>query len=298
MALEHRSFGNTDMRVSALGFGGAEIGYQKADLETVTALLNAALDAGLNVIDTAACYADSETLIGQAVGHRRDDFYLFTKCGHAAGLPYSDWDPRIIPESIDRSLRRLRTDRLDLVQIHTCAEDILRQGDLIAAVQKARDAGKTRYIGYSGDKGAALYAVESGVFDALQTSVSIADQQCITLTLPKAKEKNMGVIAKRPIANAVWRGAEPPKDGYTRPYWDRLQELKYDFLKQDDAVATALRFTLSVPGVSTAIVGTQNPSRWGANAKLLQAGKLPAETFDAIRARWNAVAKPDWTGRG
>ena len=84
-ALEKRRLGNTDMDVTILGFGGAEIGFQNTEAATIEKLLNSALDAGLNVIDTAECYADSEEEIGRAVGHRRKDYYLFTKVGHAFG---------------------------------------------------------------------------------------------------------------------------------------------------------------------------------------------------------------------
>lgn len=295
--MQRRTLGKTGLEVSALGFGGAEIGYENASLDTVERLLGSALDAGLNVIDTAECYAGSEELIGQAVGHRRDQFHLFTKCGHASGLPYPDWDPKLLRESIDRSLQRLRTDRVELVQLHTCSEELLRQGDVIAVLQAARDAGKTRFIGYSGDHNAARYAVECGAFDTLQTSVSIADQEPLDLTLPLAHEKGMGVIAKRPIANAVWtKGAVSPGD-YVYPYWQRLQTLKYDFLNSPEAVSTALRFTLAQPAVATAIVGTKNPDRWLSNARLLDAGPLPPEQIAAIHARWNEIAGADWTGQ-
>ncbi len=84
--MERRTFGKTDMKVSALGFGGAEIGFEKADAASVRELLSLALDSGLNVIDTAECYEGSEELIGNAVGSRRDQFFLFTKCGHGANF--------------------------------------------------------------------------------------------------------------------------------------------------------------------------------------------------------------------
>src|ERR1041385_4881958 len=181
--MEKRQFGKTDMQVTALGFGGAEVGFQRAEQEDVTRLLSSALDAGLNVIDTAECYGESEELIGNAVSHRRSEYYLFTKCGHHAGIELPDWSPELLERSIERSLQRLKTDCVDLVQLHTCSEEILRQGDVIAVLQRARDAGKTRYIGYSGDHKAARYAVECGAFDSLQTSVNIADQESLTLTL-------------------------------------------------------------------------------------------------------------------
>ena len=293
----HRPFGKTDMTVGVLGFGGAEIGFEKASEADVSRILGAAIDAGLNVIDTAECYLDSESLIGSAVGSRRDEFHLFTKCGHPDGPGSTDWSPDSIVKSIERSLKRLKTDRVDLVQLHSCSEDELRKGDVIAALHTAREKGLTRYIGYSGDGHAALFAVESGAFDSLQTSVSIADQESIELTLPLASAKGMGVIAKRPIANAAWRYESAPENAYHRPYWDRLQALDFDFLRAADPGSIALRFTLAAPGVDTMIVGTTKPDRWRGNASILDAGPLPAAEFDAIRARWKAVADDSWTGQ-
>jgi aryl-alcohol dehydrogenase-like predicted oxidoreductase len=297
--MEQRQFGSTDMQVSILGFGGAEIGFELASPEVVTTLLTNAIDAGLNVIDTAECYLASEELIGQAVGHLRSKYHLFTKCGHPQQVGVGDWRKASLLESIVRSLLRLKTDRVDLIHLHTCSEDELRKGEVIAALEEAREKGYTRYIGYSGDGSAARYAIECGVFDSLQTSVSIADQEAIDLTLPLARERKMAVIAKRPIANAAWRYKEKPTVAYHQQYWERLQKLNYDFLQGDprQAVSIALRFTLSVPGVHTTIVGTKNPNRWRENAELLKAGPLPPEQFEAIRARWKQVADKSWVGQ-
>ena len=297
--MEKRQLGKTDMHVTVLGFGGAEIGFEGAAPETVTELLTSALDAGLNVIDTAECYPNSEEMIGRAVADRRKDYYLFTKCGHPENPGAEDWRPESLLRSIERSLRRLRTDRLDLIQLHSCSEGELRKGDVIAALEQARSRGWTRYIGYSGDSAAARYAIECGRFDTLQTSVSITDQEALDLTLPLARQRQMGVIAKRPIANAAWRHATKPANAYHQTYWERLQKLNYDFQRGDmkQAVAVALRFTLSVPGVHTAIVGTTKPGRWRENAALLEAGPLPRDQFEKIRARWREVADPGWVGQ-
>lgn len=300
--MERRRFGKTDMEVSVLGFGGAEIGFGNASLDTAKELLDSALDSGLNVIDTGECYYTSEELIGEAISGRRGDFYLFTKVGHASGLPFTDWTPELLEASIDRSLSRLKTDYVDIIHLHSCSEEILRQGDAIECLQKARDAGKTRFIGYSGDDQAARYAVNSGVFDSLQTSVNIADQQAISLTLPKAHEQGMGVIAKRPVANVAWaNGANPPDNGYANIYWERLQKLGYPFLTEqslEESVGTSLRFTLSLPGVNTAIVGTMKPGRWQQNARYATLGPLPKDEMQAIRERWEEMAPADWVGQG
>lgn len=107
----------------------------------------------------------------------------------------------------------------------------------------------------------------------------------------------MGVIAKRPVANAIWRTSWVPADDYSRPYWDRLRKLDFEFLrKPEEAFATALQFTISVPGVHTAIVGTTNPQRIAENVRLASAGPLSDNQFSAIRRRWDEVATPTWVG--
>jgi hypothetical protein len=302
--MEKRRLGKTDMDVSVLGFGGAEIGFENISPEKVKTLLESALDAGLNVIDTAECYHGSEELIGQTVSRRRRDFYLFTKCGHPKGVgSAANWTPESILQSIERSLQHLKTDHVDLVQLHSCSEAELRKGDAIAALQTAREKGHTRYIGYSGDSRAARYAVDCGAFDTLQTSLNIADQEAIEATLPLARERHLGVIAKRPIANAAWKSGHKPIDSYHHEYWQRLSMLKYPFLNHIDheslgrSVSIALRFTLSVPGVHTAIVGTTKPERWSENARLLQDGPLLEAEFQAIRHRWEEVAPKIWIGQ-
>ena len=298
--MEKRKFGKTDMEFSVLGFGGAEIGYNPNQTQAdVNLLLNSALDAGLNVIDTAAAYKTSEQMIGEAVSKRRREFYLLTKCGALDAFTRSDWTKRGILETIETSLRNLKTDYLDIAQLHSCSSEILRRGEAIEGLQRAQEKGYTRYIGYSGDNEDAKYAIELNVFDSLQTSVSIADQTPIDGNIPAAVEKGLGVIAKRPIANAVWRHKEKPADSYHHEYWDRIQKLKYDFLNKslEEATATALRFTLSIPGVSTLIVGTTKPNRWQENANYVAEGELSDEEFEAIQQRWNEVAGDDWTGQ-
>ena len=291
--MERRRLGRTDMMVSVLGFGGSEIGYQRVSRRTVGRLLGGALDAGLNVIDTAECYEDSEELIGGAVAARRREFYLFTKCGHGRGWGRGDWRPAALLTSIERSLKRLATDRLDLIQLHSCSREELGKGDVIGALEQARERGLTRYIGYSGDGEAARYAIECARFDTLQTSVSIADQEALDLTLPLARTRDVGIIAKRPLANAAWRYARKPAEPYYQTYWSRLRSLDYP----EAGAATALRFTLAVAGVHTAIVGTAKPERWSQNAAHLEAGPLPAREFETIRARWREAAEASWAGQ-
>jgi aryl-alcohol dehydrogenase-like predicted oxidoreductase len=298
MTIEYRALGKTGLRVSTLGFGGSEIGYQGVAQKTVDKILNTALDAGINVVDSAECYANGEQLVGKALARRRAEVVLMTKCGHALGFIGSDWEPKMLAKSIDRSLKRLQTDHVDVMAFHSCDAATLRNAKVVEVLTRARDAGKARFIGYSGDSDAALDAVEMGIFDTLQISLNIADQEAIDRVVPKAIARGMGVIVKRPIANSAWRTGKAPVDPYARPYWDRLQKLGYDFLRSEveASIATALRFTLGSTGVATAIVGTTKPERIAQNIGYAAAGPLAPAEYVAIRSRWHSVSRADWVG--
>jgi aryl-alcohol dehydrogenase-like predicted oxidoreductase len=296
--MEKRRLGKTDIDVSVLGFGSAAI--TNSQDENIGRVLNGALDAGINVIDTAECYAGSEESIGNAISKRRDEFFLFTKCGHPRGIGSEDWSAGSISESIERSLRRLQTDRIDLIQLHGCSEAVLKKGEAISALEKARDRGWVRYLGYSGDGHPARFAVKCDAFDALQTSINIADQEAITHIAPLARERNIGLIVKRPLANFAWKTGHKPINSYHHEYYERLRKLNFDFLRNgsaEESIAIALGFVLSVPGVHTAIVGTTKPERSQENARLLESIPLRQNEYIAIRERWDVIAPKTWLGQ-
>jgi len=295
--MQKRTFGKTDMEVSVLGLGGLSIGYDGISTSELEKLLDAAIAAGINTIDTAECYGNGEELLGNSLGKRRQEFYLFSKCGHGENAKPS-WSKLEIIESVEQSLKRLKTDYLDLIQLHSCDKEILEKGEAIEALQECKQSGKARFIGYSGDGNDAEFAIQTDAFDALQTSISVADQQAIDLLLPLAAERHMGVIAKRPIANAVFRYDTKPDHDYYVQYWERLQKLNYHFINGSWEIAAdiALRFTVSVPGVHSVIVGTRKIERCRENAEIVDKGELPAGIFHAIRGIWKATAHQDWVG--
>jgi aryl-alcohol dehydrogenase-like predicted oxidoreductase len=287
--MEQRPLGKTGLSVSVLGFGGSEIGFERSDVgdAQIERLLNALLDAGVTLVDTGECYADSEELIGTFISHRRDEFTLTTKVGHevveGAG---PDWSVSQMEASIDQSLRRLKTDRVDVIQLHTCPKEMLEQGDVVDVLVRARDAGKTRFIGYSGDNEAAEYAVKMGVFDTLQTSFSVLDQKARRTLIPMAAERGTGIINKRPLANAMLKASEP-KSNYSRPYYERKQAISWPDLGGLDPIEVSLRYVLSFP-ISTAIVGTTNPDHFRANMEMAQKGPLPEALLNALNAAFDA----------
>jgi aryl-alcohol dehydrogenase-like predicted oxidoreductase len=323
--VELRPFGQTGLHVSALGFGGANIGFTDISDKTLDRMFGAAVELGVNLIDTAAMYGDSEEKIGRALHGRRQQYLICTKCGRclpprrspngffmrlqrkfrrSRGLPEEyeslDWHPRVIEWSIHRSLRRLKTDHIDLLLLHSCSEETLQKEEVLGVLHRARKSGKVRFIGYSGDGPAALYAIQSGQFQAVEISINIADQDGIDTVLPLATQKGMGVIAKRPLANNLWKSTQRPdpvRFPHLQVYWERLRQLGYDFLQSDRASEIGLRFTLSVPGAHTAIPGTTNPEHLFENARYAAEGPLPGDQFEAIRSTWSKISKPSWIGQ-
>jgi aryl-alcohol dehydrogenase-like predicted oxidoreductase len=300
------AFGRTGLMVAPLGFGAAPIGFLKTDQDRVASMLNFMLDAGANVIDTAAMYEGSEELIGRAVGHRRSEYVLVSKCG--TKVPDIDapiWSAELVSKTVDRALKRLRTDHLDVMLLHSCDLETLKKGDALGALVKARDAGKIRHAGYSGDNETVAYAAALPDVAVIETSINIADQRNIDVALPVARQHNVGMIAKRPIANAAWK--EPSQQpgmykSYASTYTDRLKQMKLDpkalgFAGETGWPELALRFTLSQPGVHTAIIGTTNPDNARLNLSIAEKGALPADTVEKIRAAFR-VADPSgsWTG--
>ena len=135
--MDKTTLGRTGIEVTRLGLGLAEISRQEqrgGETADASHVLNLALDIGINFLDTAACYASTEALIGSAVSHRRDEFFLASKCGHAVDTDAEPWTAELIAESVDRSLRRLDTDYLDILQLHSCDLDVLKRGEVIEAL--------------------------------------------------------------------------------------------------------------------------------------------------------------------
>lgn len=302
--LSRRPFGGTGFDVAPVGFGGAPVGLLDTAEAEVGRLLNGLLDAGVDVIDTAAVYLESEPRIGRTIGHRRDEYVLVSKCGPALDeIDAPAWSAELVSKSIDRSLRLLRTDHLDVILLHSCDLETLRSGEALGAAVAARDAGRVRHVGYSGDNEAAAWAVAQDDVEVLQTSVSICDQQNIDAVLPAARANGVAVMAKRPIANAAWKSIEQQYEDYRKyaePYHERFAAmgLSRDALGFDGSwPELALRFTLSIPGVHVAICGTTRPEHAMSNLAAAAKGPLPDATVEAIRHAFrSARGANDWPG--
>lgn len=273
--------GRTGLAVSALGFGAMHLHDERTTEAEAGALLNQVLDAGITLIDTARGYGLSEARIGRHIARRRGEFLLSTKVGYGVeGQP--DWTYDCIVQGVERALRLMKTDHLDIVHLHSCPLPVLQQGDVVRALQDCRDSGKLRVAAYSGDNAEVDFAIESGAFGSLQTSISLCDQAHLKTRAARADHAGMGVIAKRPLAGAVWRHAERPGDFAEGRYWERFQAMGLPM--QDDWADVALRFVAFHSGAASAIVGTARPENLRRNLDTIARGPLPAALAVGLRA--------------
>jgi aryl-alcohol dehydrogenase-like predicted oxidoreductase len=233
---------------------------------------------------------------------------LITKCGQK--IPESDtpdWSYETVTRSVDRALRLLKTDFLDVMLLHTCNLETLKKGDALRGLVDAKKSGKIRNAGYSGDNDTVAWAAAQSDVSVVEMSLNIVDQINFDVALPVAKEHNVGVIAKRPIANAAWKKIDDQPGmyrSYAADYTERfkklglkLSDVGYNDADQQAWAEVALRFTLSFPAIHTAIIGTTNAKN--AEANMIAAGKGPLadQAVQKIRDAFHrADPKRQWQG--
>lgn len=298
--MKKEPFGKTGLWVAPVGIGCTD------SLDVITHLL----DAGANLVDTAQCYGEHESFLGKTIAHRRGEFILQTKCGHHEVLADGSMRSRAISMAdIDQALLRLRTDHLDIMLLHSYDQDLLEQGEAVAVLQAAKEAGKIRFAGFSGDNDSAVVAAAMEHMDVLETSISIADQHNIESLLPVTLRMGRGVVAKRPVANAAWRFLGHPAEKYANSgaavYVERLKAMCIDlpFLGFPDTPEgwseLALRFNLGLPGLHVSIISTKSVPHAKANLESVVKGPLNAEIMAALRDAFqmaSAAAGKPWLG--
>ncbi len=294
MSVARRRFGTTGLTVPVLGFGAGGVGDPALSEGEAQTLLNAVLDLGVGLIDTARSYGASEERIGRHLAGRRGEFVLSTKVGYS--VPgFEDWTAECVTAGVDLALHNLRTDVIDVVHLHSCPRDILERNGVAEALVRAVEGGKVGVAAYSGDGDALDFAVDSGNFGSIQSSVNVVDQRSIETAVPRAAGRGMGIIAKRAMANAVWRGeAVPGEDAPVATYRERWRALSLDFGDLSSEEAT-LRFAAFAPGVSSVLVATRSIEHLEGNLAALERGPLPDELQSAIRERFRDRGK-DWLG--
>jgi aryl-alcohol dehydrogenase-like predicted oxidoreductase len=303
MAIMTRPLGRTGADVTILGYGAMELrglprGPQISD-EDAGRVLGAVLDGGINLIDTSPDYGRSEELIGSRVGHRRDEFFLASKCGcpldAAADMPPPyphDYRPANVRANVEQSLRRLRTDRLDLVQVHMSpSKQALEDNSTVETLRELQQAGKIRFIGMSGILPDLPDHLAMDVFDAFQIPYSAVQRDHEDL-ITEAAGQGAGTLIRGGAARGA---ASAEKNWSTGPLTQQpgVGQRNWQTSGIEDLLAEAgigpmefiLRFTLSHPGLSTTIVGTANPAHLAGNIAVAEKGPLPADLYEEAKKR-------------
>jgi predicted aldo/keto reductase-like oxidoreductase len=248
--MQKRILGKTGWKISIIGFGAIKL--PRVSQKDCDALLNRAIDLGINYVDTADCYGDSEEKIGRALNRRRKEFYLSTKV--------DERDAPGVMRKLERCLQRLKTEWIDLVLFHDVRgsdyERIFDKGGL-EALEKAKEQGKVSQIGISIHQSVSMMkkAIESGVFSALMVAYSPIDEDRLTADLiPWAHQKGIGVIAMKPLAGG--------KLGESLRGWNRK------YFKGQSPAQASLRYILTNPHITCAIPGMTNLKELEENVKV------------------------------
>jgi aryl-alcohol dehydrogenase-like predicted oxidoreductase len=300
MAIQTRTLGRTGEVVTILGYGAMELRGQprgpKIDDAEAGRVLNAVLDGGINLIDTSIDYGRSEELIGRYLSGRRDEYFLASKCGcqledppadAVAPFPH-DFSESNIRAGIDQSLRRLKTDHLDLLQVHSSpSSEQLAADRTVETLLSLRDAGKVRFIGMSGTIPHLADHIAMGVFDVFQIPYSAIQREHEDL-VSTAAAAGSGVL----IRGGAARGAPSEDKGWsTGPIGLAVGEGQRRWESSDvdslldgmSRLEFVLRFTLSHPGLSSTIVGTSNIDHLRSNLAIVEKGPLPSSVYDEAK---------------
>lgn len=279
LAMQIRTLGKTGLRVSALGLGCGQLGDERMEDDEAARLIHAAVGLGITLFDSARSYGLSEERLGRHLGARRQGVVLSTKVGY--GIEgFADWTGPCVAAGIDAALRRLRTDCIDVVHLHSCPLETLRRDELLTALSDAARAGKVRALGYAGDNEALEWALSSGRFGVVECSVNVCDQRALTAQAMEARGRGIGVIAKRAAANSVWRAAPGSSPPLYRERYRRMGLEDGGF----DSLDLALRFSAFAPGVDCALVGTSRVAHLEENVRSIEKGALDPSVMNVLRS--------------
>ena len=297
--MEKRTLGSTGLDVTLLGYGAAELrgprswgGRQITDAEAER-ILNEVLDAGINLVDTAPDYGLSETFIGRYISHRRDEYYLASKCGctivdqgEIDDFPHYFTRDNLLA-NIDATLRITRCDYIDIWQPHTPSVHQLEENRIVDVMREVQETGKVRHLGLSATLPHNWTFVDWGVFETFQIPYSALERREETL-ITKAVESGAGTI----IRGGVARG-EPGVGVASEAAWEPWTAAGLDELRKEGETRTSflLRFTISHPNVHTTIVATMNPLHLAENLRTIAQGPLAPQIYAEAKRRLAGVGQ-------
>jgi len=314
--MHYRKLGNTDITVSEIGFGawaiggradagGTPLGWGRTNDEESLATIRRARELGVTFFDTSDSYGfgRSESLLGIVLSRRREDVVIATKGGIARdsdGKLTKDFSPAHISHAVDGSLKRLRSDYIDLYQLHNPSIDDLRRDDIHEVMDRLQSVGKIRYWGVSintPDEG--IEIVKRGWGYSLQVLYNVLNQAPAKELFPLAKEKGYGIIARVPLASGLLSGKFRTDSTFAtddiRQNFLTAKRLEEAIPRVDEAKSIiggtarslaegALRFVLASDAVSTTIPGAKSVRQVEMNVAADEV-RVPQEVVDKLQAR-------------
>ncbi len=312
--MQYREFGRTGFRISEIGFGAWAIGGSWGDVSDgdATEALNAALDSGVNFIDTADVYGDgrSERLIAKVLKGRTEDVFVATKAGRRSDPHVADaYNRENLTAYIERSLRNLEVETLDLVQLHCPPTEVYSRPEVFGVLDDIKAAGKIRNYGVSVEQvDEAIKAIEYLGVVSVQIIFNIFRQRPIEKFFDLARQKNVGIIARVPLASGLLSGrmtrdtsfAADDHRNFNRhgeafdvgetfsgvPYdvgLDAVEEVRSVLPGGVSMAAFALKWILMFEAVSTAIPGARNAEQARTNAAAATLPAITPEVMDKLR---------------
>jgi aryl-alcohol dehydrogenase-like predicted oxidoreductase len=321
--MNYRTLGRTGWKVSEISFGAWAIGGSWGDVNDQDSLaaLNAALDGGVNFFDTADVYGDgrSERLLAKLKKERKEKFYIATKAGRRLPKQTPEgYSRKNLTAWIERSLKNLDTDAIDLLQLHCPPTEVYYQTEVFGILDDLVQAGKLRHYGVSVEKvEQALKAIEFPNVQTVQIIFNIFRQRPSELFFVEAQKRKVGILARVPLASGMLSGkitraskfAPDDHRAFNRhgEAFDRgetfsgvdfetglraVQELKSLAPKNVSLAQMALRWILEFPAVTCAIPGAKRPAQVAENLAASDLKPLPAATMKKIRALYQREIRP------
>ena len=275
--------GRTGLDVTRLGYGAAH--RRAMSMEHADRLLNAVLDSGINLIDTSDDYGNSEELIGRYISHRSSEFYLATKCGSSDNGHL--WTRENVLGNLEQSLRRMKTDSVDIMQLHNPSVEECERGGLVGALQEMRQQGKVRWLGVSTTLPHLPTYLEWGVFDVFQIPYSALERTHEEWT-DRVGEAGVGVLTRGGVAQGEPGAGTGPED-----IWSKFEGAGLDELRSEGEGRTAflLRYTLTHRHTHSIIVGTTAPDHVRENVEAILEGPLPPDVYSEAKRRLAAAGE-------
>lgn len=294
--MKQRTLGRTGLSVSEIGFGAVEIGTEygiqvagrpnRPTTEDAIRIVHRALDLGVNAIDTARAYGDSEQILGQALQGRRDSVVLMSKAAAIDPELTGDAVTSFMDDSIETSLRLLATDVIDVYQLHSPPAEQLRRSDVLDQLERYRKAGKVRFLGatvYTEEE--AFAAIDDPRIDVLQIAYSMLDSSMNDRVIPAAAKSGVGLVAR----SVLHRGVLTEKGGRGSAEERRLHQAAagFDFLFDDQTQSlhhAALRFVLSNQDIHCAILGMDSVEQVEENLSFGEIRPFSADQIQRVRS--------------